>query len=458
MMGIRKRTSQVAVLVASLAFAAGCSDDDGFVAPPAPETLSIASGNPQTGTVDFPLRQELRVLVRSSSGNPMAGVVVKWTASDGTLAQDSSITNGDGIAVNGWTLGSAEGQQTATATVAGLPPVTFTATANARRPFLLQRSAGNAQVGLPGDVVNPIRARLLDANGLPLAGVPVTWTVVGGGGSVSPGVSTTNALGEAATLWTLGPTGPQTLTASAPGAGILTFTASSDECARVRTFAQLTGTGRSLDTGDCRLSTGPRAGSFIEFFSFTPTERTNATFTMSSSTVDPFFAILRGADTVARNDNASGTTTDAQVRIFMGPGTYRFATTSAIADQTGAYTFTQGAVGEVTGCVAPFITKGAQAAQTITAEDCLIDGYYSDQYQIYLKAGESVTITQAGTGHTNYILLFDPAGEIVDGGGTATSGANAVVEYTAETAGFHTIDASTYNTREVGAYTLTIAP
>ena len=457
-MGFRMRTSQVAVFLACLAVAAGCSEDDGFVEPPSPASLTIVGGTPQTGTVSFPLGQTLRVRVTDDDGSPLGGILVTWAVASGggSLATATSTTDGDGVAVNSWTLGSTEGPQTVTASAEGTNAVTFTATAGPRSAFLLQRAAGNAQVGLPGDVVNPIQARLLDANGLPLAGVRVTWTVTGGGGSVNPNASTTNSLGIATTLWTLGPTGPQTLTATAPGAGTLTFTAASDECARVRTFDQMLGAGRSLDTGDCRLATGPRAGSFIEFFSFAPTVRTNSTFTMSSSSVDAFFAILRGADTVARNNNASATTTDAQIRIFMGPGTYRFGATSAVANQTGAYTFTQGAVGEVTGCVAPFITRGAEAAQTIAVGDCLFSGWYGDQYQIYLKVGEAVTISQAGTGHTNYLILYTPSGAIATEGGSSTPGATATISHTATVAGFYLIDVSTWNTGELGPYTLTI--
>lgn len=459
MMGMRKRTSQVAVLVASLAFAAGCSDDDGFVAPPTPGTLAIVSGNAQSGTTNFPITQQLQVVVRSKSGQPMPGVVVRWAASaGGTLAQDSSITNGDGIAINGWTLGPATGQQTVTATVAGLPPVTFTATANAPVPLLIQRTAGNLQVGLPGDPVNPIRVRLLDTNGLPLAGVAVTWTVVGGGGSVSPGVSTTNALGEAATVWTLGPTGPQTLIASAAGAGSVTFTASSDECARLRTFAQLVAGGRSLDTGDCRLSSGPRAGSFIEYFSFAPTERTSATFTMSSSAVDAHLVIFRGAgtDTVAVNDNATAGTTDAAIRIFMGAGTYRFGASSAAAGQTGPYTFTQTDVGDVANCATVFITRGASTTQNITATDCqLYTGFFSDQFRIRLVAGQAVTIRMQAALDA-YISLLGPTGAVVAEQDALGNNATEVMVFTPTVTGFYTIDAGTFVPGATGAYTLTI--
>ena len=459
-MGIRKRTSQVAVLIACLALAAGCSEDDGFVEPPSPATLTIVGGSPQTGTVTLPLGQTLRVRVTDDDGEPLGGVEVSWavTAGQGTLATATSTTDGDGVAVNSWTLGSTEGQQTVTASVSGANAVTFTATAGPRTALLLERAAGNAQVALPGDVVNPIQARVLDANGLPLPGVQVTWTVTGGGGSVSPATSTTNALGVATTLWTLGPTGPQTLRASAPGAGTLIFTANSDECARVRSFATLLAGGRTLESTDCNLTTGPRAGSFLEYFSFAPTAQTNATFTMSSGAVDAHLAILRGTDTVAVNNNASGLTTDAAVRVFLAPGTYKIAAGTAVAGQSGPYTFTQTDVGDVAGCPTVFITRGASTTQNITALDCqLYAGYFSDQFRIRLVAGQAVTIRMQAALDA-YISLLGPTGAVVAEEDALGSNATEVMVYTPTVSGFYTIDAGTFVQGATGAYTLTVDP
>jgi hypothetical protein len=50
-----------------------------------------------------------------------------------------------------------------------------------------------------------VRALIQDARGTPLNGVRVTWTVTGGGGSVTTAISTTDPSGIASTSWTLGP-------------------------------------------------------------------------------------------------------------------------------------------------------------------------------------------------------------------------------------------------------------
>lgn len=459
-MGIRKRTSQVAVLIACLVAAAGCSEDDGFVEPPSPASLTIVGGNPQAGTTGLPLGQTLRVRVTDDDGEPLGGVEVSWavTAGGGTLATATSTTDGDGVAVNSWTLGATEGQQTVTASVPGANTATFTATAGPRTPLLLQRTAGNTQVGLPGDpVLTPVKVRVLDANGLPLPGVTVTWTVVSGGGTATPATSLTNQLGEASTVWRFGGPGAQSLRASAPGIGNVVFTGTSDDCG-TRAFSALLAGGRALDTSDCLLASGPRTGSFIEYFSLV-TPITSGTYTMTSTAIDPYLVILRGNDTVAVNDNSGAATTSASLRAFLGAATYRFGATSALPAQTGAYTFTQGAVGDVSACETVYISRGASTgtnAQAVAATDCeIFDGYYSDQYTIYLKAGTAVTVN-ATTAFDGYITLFDPSGEdvvIQDGPGP---GGTETFTYTPTVSGWFIIDVGTYDAGEVGTYTLTI--
>jgi plastocyanin len=66
-----------------------------------------------------------------------------------------------------------------------------------------------------------------DASGCPVPGVDVNWAVASGGGSVNPMPSTTNASGVATTMYTLGPSGDQSVTATAttPGVPPQTFTA-----------------------------------------------------------------------------------------------------------------------------------------------------------------------------------------------------------------------------------------
>jgi len=90
-------------------------------------------------------------------------------------------------------------------------------------------AVGESQLsGIVGDLIAaPLSVRVTDAKGKALGGVPVTFAVADGGGSVSKAVDTTTAAGTATTRWTLGErAGAQRVTASvAAVAGQVSFTA-----------------------------------------------------------------------------------------------------------------------------------------------------------------------------------------------------------------------------------------
>jgi adhesin/invasin len=63
----------------------------------------------------------------------------------------------------------------------------------------------NAQVGTVGQqLAAPVTVQVLDANGNPMSGVTITWTILAGGGSLDASTSTTDASGNALVHWTLG--------------------------------------------------------------------------------------------------------------------------------------------------------------------------------------------------------------------------------------------------------------
>jgi hypothetical protein len=66
-------------------------------------------------------------------------------------------------------------------------------------------TGGNNQVGVPGvALTTPISARVINAQGNPVAGKPVNFTVTRGSGSVAAATVTTDNNGVAQTTWTLG--------------------------------------------------------------------------------------------------------------------------------------------------------------------------------------------------------------------------------------------------------------
>ncbi len=96
----------------------------------APATAVSVTGDNQSAAIGAALTDSLKVLVSDAAGLPVPGVVVNWSATGGTISPRVDTTDGAGASTAQWTLGNAAGIFTATATIAGLPPVTFTATAS----------------------------------------------------------------------------------------------------------------------------------------------------------------------------------------------------------------------------------------------------------------------------------------------------------------------------------------
>ena len=166
-------------------------------------------GDEQGGRVGEVLPESLTVRVLDQHGNPVSGVSVTWTPNGGgSVSPSTSITSSTGYASTRRTLGTTPGANTTLGTASGLGQLTFTATANPGPTVSLEKVSGDAQSGgLNQPLANPLVVRLRDQHGNPVPGQTVHWTVIGGGGSVSPPSALTNAEGLASTSWTLGGTG-----------------------------------------------------------------------------------------------------------------------------------------------------------------------------------------------------------------------------------------------------------
>ena len=102
-----------------------------------PTTLSGISGDEQQGVAGTALPLPFVVEVRDQNNNPLEGTEVTFavTAGQGTLSATTAATDADGRAAATLTPERDPEIVTVTATVAGLDPVTFTATAEATPDF-----------------------------------------------------------------------------------------------------------------------------------------------------------------------------------------------------------------------------------------------------------------------------------------------------------------------------------
>ncbi len=162
----------------------------------------------------------ITVTVSDQFGNPVSGASVLFAAapSTGTALTQPATTNGNGQ-TSGTLSSTKAGTKTVSATVNGTTVVTATATVtvNPGPASIIAINGGNNQTVTAGTgVPNAPSVLVTDANANPVAGVPVTFAVASGGGSITGASQTSTAAGIATVGgWTLGTTaGPNTLTAT----------------------------------------------------------------------------------------------------------------------------------------------------------------------------------------------------------------------------------------------------
>ena len=211
------------------------------------QTLTKVSGDEQRGPAGTALAAPFVVSVLDQNRSAFAGAVVTFsvTAGGGTLSSTTATTDANGRARSTLTLGSDPGTNTVTATVAGLEPVTFTASGYAT-PHSLTKVSGDGQEGPAStQLAAPFVVFALDENGAAIAGAVVTFSVTAGGGTLSSTTdassctiasftssttATTDANGRASARLTLGSEpGSNTVSATVEGLEAETFTATATE-------------------------------------------------------------------------------------------------------------------------------------------------------------------------------------------------------------------------------------
>jgi hypothetical protein len=167
--------------------------------------FTVVQGNGQTAQAGAALPTPVVLRVIDSNGDPVpsANVVFAVTAGGGTVNPPSILSDVHGEVSVKWTLGLGVPLQSLTASVAESPPVTLFATA--LYPATIAAAQGNGQTGKAAQTLaNNIVIRVTGDNNVPLAGIPVQFQVLSGGGGISPQTAITNVFGEVTAKWTLG--------------------------------------------------------------------------------------------------------------------------------------------------------------------------------------------------------------------------------------------------------------
>src|SRR2546422_4153053 len=192
--GLSRLNSKATWTLGLLFLAIGCGPDATAPSGLGPISLSVVSGNNQSGVVNTELPQPLVVKATNSKGIVLPNLTVNFrvvTGGGGMYAGTAS-TDSKGIAEDYWTLGTSTAQTQRVEVRAVLTDGTkqvygvFTATALPGPAAQIAIGAGNQQTAHPASTV-PIApaVKVTDQYGNPVPNVTVTFTPAAGSGTVS---------------------------------------------------------------------------------------------------------------------------------------------------------------------------------------------------------------------------------------------------------------------------------
>ncbi len=181
-------------------------------------TLSIVSGDNQSGTAGQLLPQPLVVNATCDPGTPVPGAVITFSSDDGRSV--TATTRADGTASVSAHADTKAGPITFTASSDAFSnsPITFHATAVADVATQIFAKSGSGQSAPVGSALPaPLVVLLSDQYGNPVPGVNVSWATADSG-SCAASATTTGADGFASVICTVGPkVGTQVFNASVRG-------------------------------------------------------------------------------------------------------------------------------------------------------------------------------------------------------------------------------------------------
>lgn len=280
-------------------------------------SLRIEAGDNQAAVAGSSVAVPPSVAVVDANDNGVEGVAVTFAVASGggsvTAPAQTSAANGVAT-VGSWTLGTSAGANTLRVTAAGLTDtVTVTATALSGTATAIQLEAGNNQIDtVAATLPEAYAVKVVDNFGNGVAGIPVSWSVTGGGGSIGPS-STTDANGVATSPRVLGTmVGPHTAQGAVGGlsGSPVAFNATATVGAPAL-FTTVQGTPQTA-TVATNVSVAPRVRVTDQFTN--PIAGHSVTFavTAGGGTVNPTTPVLTLAD---------GTATATSWTLGTGAGT-----------------------------------------------------------------------------------------------------------------------------------------
>jgi hypothetical protein len=215
-------------------------------------------------------------------------------------------------------------------------------------------------------------------------------------------------------------------------------------------------TSGQLSLSDCRLSDG----SLVDFYSVNIPATGTYLFNQTGN-FDTYLALLTPQATVLaiNDDSASGTANISSIKAILPAGVFVLGANSYDPNVTGTYTLkSTSSTTPVTNCEDVFIVAGVSTDQALQTTDCATTGFYSDDYLVYLAAGQSVTATMTSGSVDSYLEIRADGSATVLTSNDNLDGTtqNARATWTATVSNFYVITARTATAGVTGAYTLAI--
>ena len=172
-----------------------------------PQTILKISGDNQEGLPGEALEKPLVVEIRDQRNQPLMRARVSFavTAGGGTLTVTTTVTDKNGRAQSVLTLGPNAGANTVSASAFGIERAQIFNAKGIRVPEALLKVSGDGQEGLPdATLTDPFVVEVQDQTATPLEGVPVTFAVTAGEGTLEQLNTLTDSNGRAQNKLTLG--------------------------------------------------------------------------------------------------------------------------------------------------------------------------------------------------------------------------------------------------------------
>ena len=294
-------------------------------------TLTPATGVAVAGTTTL-----FTAIARDAQGAPIPGTPVVFSTPDPTGVQIASAGN----PLITWLPRRGNARVVATLLTGQSATATFDISLPASQVLLVSGGAQSATIGTA--LASPVVFRVAASDGIGVAGVPVTFAVTTGGGTLGAATATSDANGLVSTTWTLGSVvGAQSITATATGIAGATRVATATGLAPVSTQLAFTAApttaaaGASL--GAVTVAVRDAGGALTPLFTGPVTIALNAGATG---------AVLSGTSTV---NAVAGVATFSTLSVnLVGAGFTLTATSGALTAATSAsFAVTAGAASAI---------------------------------------------------------------------------------------------------------------